>query len=172
MVFTVNGNEDADSIFWRQLVHVNVVIQNARGRVEGPHQLSIKQFSALFRALQDHMTPAEFSQAAAPAGTPGATSTVARKPSLPRLTPGGPPIEADPDAKECPICMDAAPDIILPCAHAFCKKCLGAWSGKSDECPLCRQSQGDEDEQWVLAKEPSPAQIGAHLLRFLASLTA
>lgn len=171
MVFSLDGSDSADSVFWRQLVHVNVTIANARGRPDGPHQLSVKQFAALFRALQDHMTPAEFNHAATVGGTVGPGGLV-RKITLPRSggTPGG-PTEGDPDAKECPICMDAAPDVILPCAHAFCKKCLGAWAGKSAECPLCRQAQGDEDEQWVLAVEPSPAEIGAHLLRFLVSLT-
>jgi hypothetical protein len=170
MSFNID-NKDGEPLFWKQLVRVEVTIVNPRGKHEGPHHLSVKQFYAILRALQDHMTAAECA-ALANSGSPTPGAAVVRKATLvSRGTPGGPVVEADPDAKECPICMDAAPDIILPCAHAFCKRCLGQWSGKSAECPLCRQAQGDEDEQWVLANEPSPAEIGAHLLRFLASLT-
>src|SRR5262249_47862919 len=125
MVFALDSSDDADSVFWKALVRVNVTIQSTQGRAEGPHRLSVKQFSALFRALQDHMTPAEYNQAADGAAPgPGGPMRKITIRSASGTTPGGPGSEGDPDAKECPICMDAAPDIILPCAHAFCKKCL------------------------------------------------
>lgn len=181
MTFALQDTDEGESIFWKQLVSVHVSIANLRGRAAGPHRLSVRQFSALLRALEEHMNATEAatlarisapsSSSAPAAAAPPPPIPVPRKATSAQSTAGGPTPEGDPDAKECPICMDATPDVILPCAHAFCKKCLGAWSGQSSECPLCRQAAGDEDDQWVLAHEPSPAQIGAHLLRFLASLT-
>ena len=28
---------------------------------------------------------------------------------------------------ECPICMDAKPDVVLGCGHRFCEKCMMEW---------------------------------------------
>ena len=38
----------------------------------------------------------------------------------------------------CPICCENNVDMSLPCAHFFCEKCIKAWIGKNESCPLCR----------------------------------
>ena len=38
----------------------------------------------------------------------------------------------------CPICCKNNVDMSLPCAHFFCEKCIKAWIGKNESCPLCR----------------------------------
>jgi hypothetical protein len=42
----------------------------------------------------------------------------------------------------CPICMeDSDENIILPCDHVFCSKCIEKWLLKNtDTCPNCRKS--------------------------------
>ena len=38
----------------------------------------------------------------------------------------------------CPICCENNVDMSLPCTHFFCEKCIKAWIGKNESCPLCR----------------------------------
>ena len=38
----------------------------------------------------------------------------------------------------CPICCENNVDMSLPCSHFFCEKCIKAWIGKNESCPLCR----------------------------------
>jgi len=39
----------------------------------------------------------------------------------------------------CIICFDEKPNVVLPCTHAYCDKCVGAFKGANqNSCPLCR----------------------------------
>ncbi len=39
---------------------------------------------------------------------------------------------------ECTICLENLSDIMLPCLHAFCNKCITLWQAKQTNCPVCR----------------------------------
>ena len=67
------------------------------------------------------------------------------------------------DATECPICIEAYTDPrVLSCGHAFCFKCIEAWSNEKSHirklaCPLCRRrytpplpSSGDDDRMALM----------------------
>ena len=49
---------------------------------------------------------------------------------------------------ECLICMDAMMEVILPCSHGYCQKCINAWNVRDQDCPTCRQAIGNNLEQW------------------------
>lgn len=77
---------------------------------------------------------------------------------------------------ECPICMDKAADVVLPCAHAICQSCHESWMETNSTCPLCRSVSNDRADTWVLAesseeenKNQSRAEA-ARLLTYLRSL--
>ena len=44
----------------------------------------------------------------------------------------------------CPVCFDAAPEIVLPCGHKFCRSCISNQSIR--KCPICRQ---DKKYDWL-----------------------
>ena len=42
-------------------------------------------------------------------------------------------------AAECCICLGKKCDSILPCMHAFHKKCITEWFDRHGSCPICRK---------------------------------
>lgn len=79
-------------------------------------------------------------------------------------------VVVDEDSLECPICMEAKPEVVLTCTHGFCNRCLKQWyqysfcsmisssprcvtifcfvgtrSNQSPECPICRQMSSGDD---------------------------
>mmetsp|Transcript_17320 Transcript_17320/g.55609 ORF Transcript_17320/g.55609 Transcript_17320/m.55609 type:complete len:221 (-) Transcript_17320:113-775(-) len=56
------------------------------------------------------------------------------------------------EENECPVCMEATAVVVLPCSHAFCKKCLDDWTSRDDTCPLCRTALETEEEHWHLTE--------------------
>jgi len=68
-------------------------------------------------------------------------------------------LSASSTENECCVCMDAAPDVSLPCSHSFCAACVADWNarnaGMSGTCPVCRESSGGDGEEWELTEAPS-----------------
>ena len=79
-------------------------------------------------------------------------------------------LKEEPELRECVVCMERKPAIVLPCTHCFCQKCLDEWKSKGMElstaCPLCR-TVGRPDDEWVLASEPTDEELATYLSHFL-----
>ncbi|XP_066937386.1 RING finger protein 141-like isoform X1 [Macrobrachium rosenbergii] len=91
--------------------------------------------------------------------------------------------------EECVICLERRPDVILPCAHAYCLPCIEQWweySNPSEECtsnnvvlsmtvvdktcPVCRESLKSTDDTWVLSEVPDDDQVNEEIRRALIGL--
>ena len=80
----------------------------------------------------------------------------------------------------CPICCENNVDMSLPCSHFFCEKCIKAWIGKNESCPLCRykltvnrkEPTGIKGGQsWNVIDEIDPEQVDRENEETLQKLT-
>ena len=47
--------------------------------------------------------------------------------------------------QECSICYESPSyNVVTPCNHLFCAKCIYTWAAQNDGCPLCRRELGDD----------------------------
>uniref|UniRef100_A0A336M5E0 CSON010276 protein n=1 Tax=Culicoides sonorensis TaxID=179676 RepID=A0A336M5E0_CULSO len=55
----------------------------------------------------------------------------------------------------CSICFENNKDRVLPCCHAFCRKCIDQWFfvGKF-ECPICRAEVRTIEDEWIITELP------------------
>jgi len=83
--------------------------------------------------------------------------------------------------EECPICMEAKKEIVLPdCLHSYCNKCYNNWKNTSGSCPNCRKSiqHIDSKELWMVESwkesdlQASALDIKEQLIHFLQNQQA
>ncbi|KAM9570731.1 RING finger protein 141-like isoform 2-T3 [Salvelinus alpinus] len=122
LIFEVQTGSDASAL-WKVAVRIVCTkINKENGMVEASRIMNLYQFIQLYHDIT--------SQAAEVLSAEGASLPSGNLPSgdscqasmwmgrVKQLT----------DEEECCICMDGKSDLILPCAHSFCQKCIDKWS--------------------------------------------
>ncbi|XP_077453525.1 RING finger protein 141 [Stigmatopora argus] len=158
LLFEVQPGSDASAL-WKVAVRIVCTkINKDNGTVEASRIMNLYQFIQLYHDMT--------SQAAGVLAAEGAT---ARQASY------APP--ANPDAcqasmwmgrvkeltddEECCICMDGKADLILPCTHSFCHKCIDKWSRN---CPMCRLQVTGANDSWVMSDFPTENDMAGYIL--------
>nr|XP_046202316.1 RING finger protein 141-like [Oncorhynchus gorbuscha] len=158
LIFEVQTGSDASAL-WKVAVRIVCTkINKENGMVEASRIMNLYQFIQLYRDIT--------SQAAEVLSAEGARLPSGNLPSgdscqasmwmgrVKQLT----------DEEECCICMDGKSDLILPCAHSFCQKCIDKWSGQSRNCPICRLQVTAANESWVMPDAPTEEDVAAYIL--------
>ena len=57
----------------------------------------------------------------------------------------------------CQICCENTPQLMLPCSHVFCRKCIEEWFKKKNICPVCCREQNQNP--WLIVDEPSNEEV-------------
>ncbi|XP_038873544.1 RING finger protein 141-like isoform X2 [Salvelinus namaycush] len=158
LIFEVQTGSDASAL-WKVAVRIVCTkINKENGMVEASRIMNLYQFIQLYHDIT--------SQAAEVLSAEGASLLSGNLPSgdscqasiwmgrVKQLT----------DEEECCICMDGKSDLILPCAHSFCQKCIDKWSGQSRNCPICRLQVTAANESWVMPDAPTEEDIAGCIL--------
>ncbi|XP_019750395.1 RING finger protein 141 [Hippocampus comes] len=161
LLFEVQPGSDASALWKVSARIVCTKINKDNGVVEASRIMNLYQFIQLYGDMT--------SQAAGVLAAEGAAATLTTEAS------SAPPLAPDAcqasmwmgrvkeltDDEECCICMDGKADLILPCTHSFCQKCIDKWSRN---CPMCRLQVTAASESWVMSDFPTENDMVGYIL--------
>uniref|UniRef100_A0ABI7YH25 RING finger protein 141 n=1 Tax=Felis catus TaxID=9685 RepID=A0ABI7YH25_FELCA len=122
LVFEVLPRSDSSAL-WKMVVRVICTkINKSTGIVEASRIMNLYQFIQLYKDITSQASGVLAMSSTSEDPDENSSSVTSCQASLwmgrvKQLT----------DEEECCICMDGRADLILPCAHSFCQKCIDKW---------------------------------------------
>ncbi|XP_006873069.1 PREDICTED: RING finger protein 141 [Chrysochloris asiatica] len=159
LLFEVQPGSDSSAL-WKVVVRVVCTkINKSSGIVEASRIMNLYQFIQLYKdittqaagVLAQHSTPENPDENSLPVTSCQASFWMGR---VNELT----------EEEECCICMDGRADLILPCTHSFCQKCIDRWSDRHTNCPICRLQMSSASESWVVSDAPTEDDMVKYIL--------
>ncbi|XP_014312094.1 RING finger protein 141 isoform X2 [Myotis myotis] len=139
--------------------HLLFEINKSRGIVEASRIMNLYQFIQLYKDITSQAAEVLAQSSTSEAPDENSSSVTSCQASLwmgrvKQLT----------DEEECCICMDGRVDLILPCTHSFCQKCIDKWSDRHRNCPICRLQMTGANESWVVSDAPTEDDMANYIL--------
>lgn len=159
LLFEVQPGSDS-SAFWKVVVRVVCTkINKSSGIVEASRIMNLYQFIQLYKDITSQAAGvlAQSSTSEEPDGNPSSVTSCQASLWMGR-------VKQLTDEEECCICMDGRADLILPCAHSFCQKCIDKWSDRHRNCPICRLQMTGANESWVVSDAPTEDDMANYIL--------
>lgn len=160
LLFEVQPGSDSSAL-WKVAVRVICTkINKESGVVDASRIMNLYQFIQLYKDITSQAAElsAEGAREGPSAGSDGSDTESCQASMwmgrVKELT----------DVEECCICMDGKADLILPCAHMFCQKCIDKWSGQQRSCPMCRLTVTAASDSWVVSDFPSEQELAGYIL--------
>ncbi|XP_015262454.1 PREDICTED: RING finger protein 141 isoform X2 [Gekko japonicus] len=159
LLFEVQPGSDSSAL-WKVAVRVVCTkINKTSGIVEASRIMNLYQFIQLYKDITSQASGVLSQNTDSEGAAEGLSSVSSCQASLwlgrvKQLT----------DEEECCICMDGRADLILPCAHSFCQKCIDKWRGHHRNCPICRLQVTAANDSWVVSDAPTEEDIATYIL--------
>ncbi|XP_074853511.1 RING finger protein 141 [Carettochelys insculpta] len=162
LLFEVQPGSDSTAL-WKVVVRVVCTkINKTSGIVEASRIMNLYQFIQLYKDITSQAAGVT-AQSSASEGTAANLSSVSSCQAslwmgrVKQLT----------EEEECCICMDGRADLILPCAHSFCQKCIDKWSDRHRNCPICRLQVTGANDSWVVSDAPTEDDVASYILNMV-----
>ncbi|XP_072291060.1 RING finger protein 141 isoform X2 [Eucyclogobius newberryi] len=158
LLFEVEPGSDASAL-WKVAVRVVCTkINKESAAVEASRIMNLYQFIQLYKDITKgaaELTAEGAAEASGGIHSPESCQASVWMGRVQELT----------DEEECCICMDGRADLILPCAHIFCQKCIDKWSGQQRNCPVCRLQVSAANDSWVVSDFPTDEELAGYILK-------
>ncbi|XP_070552159.1 RING finger protein 141-like [Ptychodera flava] len=146
------------SVLWKSTVRIRCKKLDRENQMEQSRVMNLHQFVQLYNTMTSCVSSQESADdsngnSSQAESTPLQASTILQKI-------GG----YEDDSMDCCICMDAKTDVILPCNHMYCEKCIDTWDVSHHFCPVCRQEIKNQKESWVLPEKPDEEEVADYLM--------
>ncbi|KAM8940438.1 RING finger protein 141 [Pelodytes ibericus] len=162
LLFEVQPGSDV-SAMWKVAVRVLCTkINKTSGMVEVSRIMNLYQFIQLYKDITGHAAGV-FVQAGTSGDAAGSAEDFSSLSSCQASILMG-KVKQLTDEEECCICMDGRADLILPCAHSFCQKCIDKWSDRNHNCPICRLQVTGMNDSWVVSDAPTNEDMASYIL--------
>ncbi|XP_066438601.1 RING finger protein 141 [Eleutherodactylus coqui] len=160
LLFEVQPGSDSSAL-WKVAVRILCTkINKTSGIVEVSRIMNLYQFIHLYKEITSHATGV-YAQSSA-AAEESAHSLASLSSCQTSMLMGR--VKQLTDEEECCICMDERADLILPCAHNFCQKCIDKWSDRNRNCPICRLQVTGVNDSWVVSDAPTEEDVASYIL--------
>ncbi|XP_073514406.1 RING finger protein 141 [Phyllobates terribilis] len=160
LLFEVQPGSDSSAL-WKVVVRVLCTkINKTSGIVEISRIMNLYQFIQLYKDITSHATGI-FTQSSE-ASEDNAQSLASLSDCQASILMGR--VKQLTDEEECCICMDERADLILPCTHSFCQKCIDKWSDRNRNCPICRLQVSGVNDSWVVSDAPTEEDVASYIL--------
>ncbi|XP_059832221.1 RING finger protein 141 isoform X1 [Hypanus sabinus] len=157
LLFEVQPGSDTSAL-WKVIVRiVSSKINKTTGIIEASRILNLYQFTQLYREIS--------MQAGSVFGQSSISEDMATDGSSCQASIWLGRIKEMTDEEECCICMDGRADLILPCTHSFCQKCIDKWSDHNRNCPICRLQVKEAGDSWVVSDAPTEEDVASYILK-------
>ncbi|XP_068115679.1 RING finger protein 141 [Hyperolius riggenbachi] len=161
LLFEVQPGSDSSAL-WKVVVRVLCTkINKSSGTVEISRIMNLYQFIQLYKDITSH-SEGVFAQSAAAAAEEHVENLSSVSSCQASILMGK--VKQLTDEEECCICMDGRADLILPCAHSFCQKCIDKWSDRNRNCPICRLQVTGANDSWVVSDAPTKEDVANYIL--------
>ncbi|XP_063294897.1 RING finger protein 141 [Pelobates fuscus] len=162
LLFEVQPGSDSSAL-WKVVVRVLCTkINKVTGIVEVSRIMNLYQFIQLYKDITSHATGAFSQDSCGAAAEDNAESFSSVSSCQASILMGK--VKQVTDDEECCICMDGRADVILPCAHSFCQKCIDKWSDRNRNCPICRLQVTGMNDSWVVSDAPTNEDVASYIL--------
>ncbi|XP_054261140.1 RING finger protein 141-like [Macrosteles quadrilineatus] len=162
LVFAVKEGSDS-TVLWKGIVRIACAkVDPTTSKVETYRLMNLNQFLKVYKSISSQCAAAADQQAGSSSADVKqlTTSAVLRHVAATN--------DAD-STTECCICLERRPDMLLPCAHAYCRPCIEQWSVNHQTCPICREVASNEDA-WVMSEAPNSLEVSEEICSTLMEL--
>uniref|UniRef100_A0A1B6CB50 RING finger protein 141 n=2 Tax=Clastoptera arizonana TaxID=38151 RepID=A0A1B6CB50_9HEMI len=177
LVFAVKKGTDS-TVLWKGTVKIACVKVNPESKqIDNYRLLNLSQFLRIFKSLNSQFSAAQETSYGFEAST--SKEGDFKRPTLPLDVTTSMLFnhviqekEESEKFTECCICLERKPDVLLPCAHSYCRLCIEQWSVNHKTCPLCRDQMDSCDDAWVISEAPNTLEINEEICSTLMELVS
>uniref|UniRef100_A0A8D9EJ07 RING finger protein 141 n=1 Tax=Cacopsylla melanoneura TaxID=428564 RepID=A0A8D9EJ07_9HEMI len=163
VLFAIKKGTDS-TVFWKGTIRIAVIRKNIHSSaLETSKLLNLSQFLKIVKTLDD-MIKISQDQGSTSDHKPITASILMEVVNVKTENDKALSCSSGDSNDSCVICFEHKPDIVLPCMHSFCHKCIDSWNVNHKTCPICREEMLDSNDKWIISDRPDELELSEQIV--------